>query len=658
MKLLKFNDFKSKRNESVSLNENVAAGKKLLKEIELITRVANSKKLINKELDNKLKDGKRALYFNDFSGEDLETIKKEIGNIKLREEELKSIEKNPDFEKIKKLLEKNPGYVYNFAYFYFVESIPFEEIETTYKKLIEYKDLLANSTIKFDQSFIDINRPNNYEIFTDELTKLDSVKSGKKLLSKMSKSVRDDYKKGASKKDIEDFNVLSKNIEDLLKDADTEGDVSVKSIINGFIEKLFRFNTVKEVVNEIKMKLKSLDNANMVKFYKKIEEVNKKFGSYGADIRFDENGILVLDVKSFNANQILNKHTSHCIANSESQWSSYVESPATKQYYIYNFNPESDGFDGQADPLSVIGITIDQEGKGIGSGKKIYGSSYGGACHDKNDKNISDKIESILKKWEKKYDLDTDIYNDILTPMTKEEYSLIESKKEANRNIVNPNLTIEDISKYVKLGADINKGNGTALRNAVEQDDIEKAKFILDLGGVVDSSDANNQTKFTKSMEMAKTLIEAGGKTHGSLLTKQFALTNLDNFVYLVNAGADPNYNNGDVIRSAISGSISDDKGKSYEIPRSILKIIIDSLDKSTLDFKRRIMTVIFDYGAYEILDMFLERGLADINASDLDLVIDEDDELVADMAYKSKETPQQVREGFIRIGKKYGILK
>jgi hypothetical protein len=69
-------------------------------------------------------------------------------------------------------------------------------------------------------------------------------------------------------------------------------------------------------------------------------------------------------------------------------------------------------------------------------------------------------------------------------------------------------------------------------------------------------------------------------------------------------------------------------------------------------------MTVIFDYGAYEILDMFLERGLADINASDLDLVIDEDDELVADMAYKSKETPQQVREGFIRIGKKYGILK
>lgn len=658
MKLLKFNDFKIKRNESVSLNENVAAGKKLLKEIELITRVANSKNLIDKELDNKLKDGKRALYFNDFSGEDLETIKKEIGNIKLKEDELKRIEKNPDFEKIKKLLEKNPGYVYNFAYFYFVESIPFEEIEATYKKLIDYKDLLANSSIKFDQSFIDINRPNNYEIFTDELTKLDSVKSGKKLLSKMSKSVRDDYKKGASKKDIEDFNVLSKNIEDLLKDAELEGNTSVRSIINGFVEKLFRFNTVNEVVKEIKMKLKSLDNANIVKFYKKIESVNKKFGNYGADIRFDKNGILVLDVRSFAANQILNKHTSHCIANSESQWSSYIENPVTKQYYIYNFNPESEDFEGQSDPLSVIGITIDQEGKGRGGKKKIYASSYGAACHDKNDKNIADKIESILKKWEKQYDLDVDIYNDILTPMSKEEYDLIESRKEANRNIVNPNLTIEDISKYVKLGADINKSDGTPLRYAVEQDDIEKVRFILDLGAYVSIEDSNNHTKYAKSIEMVKLLIEAGGKAHGSLLTKHFALTDLNNFIYLVNAGADPNYKNGDVIKSAISGSIIDDKGQSHEIPRSILKTIIDGLDKSTLDFKRRIMTVIFDYGAYDVLDMFLEKGLGDINDSDLDLVIDEDDELVSDMAYKSKESPKQVRDGFIRIGKKYGILK
>ena len=46
MGLLKFNDFRNKRLESIS--ENVAAGKKLLKEIELVTRVANKNNLIDK----------------------------------------------------------------------------------------------------------------------------------------------------------------------------------------------------------------------------------------------------------------------------------------------------------------------------------------------------------------------------------------------------------------------------------------------------------------------------------------------------------------------------------------------------------------------------------------------------------------------------------
>ena len=46
---------------------------------------------------------------------------------------------------------------------------------------------------------------------------------------------------------------------------------------------------------------------------------------------FDDKGILILDVKSYQANVILNKHTSHCIVSSESQWNNYVESPNTKQ---------------------------------------------------------------------------------------------------------------------------------------------------------------------------------------------------------------------------------------------------------------------------------------------------------------------------------------
>ena len=127
MSLLKFNDFRNKRLESIS--ENVAAGKKLLKEIELVTRVANKSNLIDRELENKIKDGKRALNFTDFSGDSLSKIKDGIKEIKLDKREIEKIEKNEDFEKIKKLLVKNSGYVYNFAYFYFVEDVPFEELE-------------------------------------------------------------------------------------------------------------------------------------------------------------------------------------------------------------------------------------------------------------------------------------------------------------------------------------------------------------------------------------------------------------------------------------------------------------------------------------------------------------------------------------------------
>jgi tRNA G37 N-methylase Trm5 len=45
-------------------------------------------------------------------------------------------------------------------------------------------------------------------------------------------------------------------------------------------------------------------------------------------------------------------------------------------------------------------------------------------------------------------------------------------------------LTIEQILKYVKEdGADINKDSCKALENAVEENDVEKAKVILELGG-------------------------------------------------------------------------------------------------------------------------------------------------------------------------------
>jgi frataxin-like iron-binding protein CyaY len=646
MGLLKFNDFRNKRLEVIS--ENVKSGKKLLKEIELVTRVANKNNLIDRELENKIKDGKRSLYFTDFSGDSLSKIKDGVKEIKLDKKEIEVIEKNEDFEKIKTLLSKNSGYVYNFAYFYFVEDVPFEELEKAYKDLSDYKDLLSGMARKFDQSFIDVSILNNFEVLIDQLLIIKEGRKAKRFLSKLAKPIRDDYNNKASKKDVEDFNSIAAKIDDIMI-----GDNKLaKSIVGQIFDKIKRYTTVKEVVKESRLKLKALDNADMIKFYKKIEDVNKKFGNYGADIVFDDKGILILDVKSYQANVILNKHTSHCIVSSESQWNNYVESPNTKQYYIYNFNTASDFFGGQTDNDSIIGITIDQPKS---DGSKIYKSNYGLACHRKDDGYFADKVEDTLKKWEKEYEIDVDIFGEVLNPMSDEEYKLRESKKEANRNIVNTGLSIEDIDKYIKLGADINKQNGQALTNAVKEDDKEKVKFILDLGASVEEN--SNPTKHAKDMEMSKILVEAGAEPDGSLLSKDFALKNLKDFIYLVNAGADISYNSGEVIRQAVVGKITSSDGTVYDIPNEILKLLVDNIDTETFKFRRRIMPTIFDYGAYEALKLFVEKGIADLTQIDVDMLVG-DDSIIDDISFLSSETPEQVKDGFERIFKELGMTK
>ena len=112
---------------------------------------------------------------------------------------------------------------------------------------------------------------------------------------------------------------------------------------------------------------------------------------------------MIIEVKSFQANQFLNGHTRHCIKDYSSQWDNYVSSHNNKQYYIYNFNIP------QYDNLSTIGITI-QPGQSVR------------ACHAKDDANIMNSIKGILKKWEGEYDIKDDIFAQ-LKPMTDESFS-------------------------------------------------------------------------------------------------------------------------------------------------------------------------------------------------------------------------------------------
>jgi superfamily I DNA/RNA helicase len=78
-------------------------------------------------------------------------------------------------------------------------------------------------------------------------------------------------------------------------------------MVRWFIQALARYTTIDEFIKAAQNYLKSTDNDQIIAFYDKINLANDRFG--GADIVFDQDGILVIEVKSFPTNQLLNGHT-------------------------------------------------------------------------------------------------------------------------------------------------------------------------------------------------------------------------------------------------------------------------------------------------------------------------------------------------------------
>jgi hypothetical protein len=185
MKLHKYNQFLGLQ----PLNENLDKSKKFLKDQYAIKKVATDLKFINTDLDYDLRHGvKKALTKKDFTPEQFNEIRMKLRDVRLTDEQVREIERNPDFVKLRDLFQPNIGYLYNFVYMYFVEGIPYEEVERLYALLIEYKDLLERLPKKFDVNFIDENIPNpsnnhtNAEILSDELDKLGEYRKVKKII--------------------------------------------------------------------------------------------------------------------------------------------------------------------------------------------------------------------------------------------------------------------------------------------------------------------------------------------------------------------------------------------------------------------------------------------------------------------------------------------
>ena len=557
----------------------------------------------------------------------------------------------------------NMGWLSTFTYFFFYEEASFEDLSNIYRKLIENKDIMSNLTIDvngvlvkkaFDLNFIDTNVTNNMEKLSDGLDRLEQYRKVKKIADKLSINPRlkESYN-NISEMNMEKFAEIAEGF-DLLTDEQVDGffgsiqlDTFETQLRTGnpnplyntfhFMSTLPRYQNIEEFIKAAKQYLNSVElskdeviegeseedrrirgvRRRFLQFCEKVDKCNIKLGNSGAEIVFPENrydtdlnkaGILIIEVKSFTSNQMLNGHTSHCIKDTIGNWNSYVASHNNKQYYIYDFNVPL------TDNNSTIGITI-QPGQSVR------------ACHNRPDSSIStNKFKEMLKDFEETYHIEKDLWS-MLKPMTNEEIERKERTKIANRKIVEKGLSIEQITKLVKEdGAEINNDSGKCLENAIEENDIKKVEAILKLGALTTLKKKEDGPLLkANGIDMIKLLVEYGAEMNGAIFKR--VVNEVEPLQFCLSAGLDPNFGSSLPLRACYQGTWVDSKvnpGESYYEPFLLLmKYIEKTKEWDELVNKgkgNQIIKWAAEYGRIECLEYFKESGIFDsISDSDWD---------------------------------------
>jgi hypothetical protein len=628
MELFKYNQFLGN-----TINEDLNKSRKFLKEREMLKKAVISLGLLDKDLEYDLKnDERRTLDLSYFTDEQQQQIKQKLREIKISDQELKNLEKDEGFVKLRELLKDNLGYLYNFTYMYYVEMVPISEIEDMYKKLIEYKQILDKLAEipevgkKFDVNFINPNIPNteehrtNSEILAEGLEKLESHKKVKKIIDTLTPKLKKAYKDTSEL--LKDEMVQVAIAFDSLSDDKADGEkISVKERVwkNFFGEmrmdtdeflpdgkknpnfgkkvyksRLKRFedseNPIRDFINAAKAHLEASQKSGYSEKVEKISDCNDKFGINGCEVVFDKNGIIIVKINSYAANKFMNSHTNHCIVSYESYWNQY-QGEYNVQYYIYNINVSN------LNEYNTIGVTI-----------KPDRSWSSGACQTARNTNISN-FKKLLRDWEKEYNIDEGLF-DKLEPLSNEEVERRKKAKEAERKIIEKGISIDQIKEYVTVyGANINKDNCKALINAVEEDDYEKTKYILSLGGDPNlQKDELSALSKAKNLDMIKLLVTFGANMNGSVFKN--IVSDVNAVEFCLKAGMDPNFANSKPFRDVIKGSYVNRSniGESY---LDVFKILLKYGAKIYNAAGRNMFLKWgLDYARFEMFDYLEEKGI------------------------------------------------
>jgi hypothetical protein len=182
-----------------------------------------------------------------------EKQKKNVNEIP--EEIKKSIWRDPKFQKILKLSEKTPGWVYPLTKFYVIDGADWEEIESKdeegnpagiYDMLVALKSNLNELPLKTVDAYARIipskqdERP-SYEVLGDDLRTIQSKRKLKKLYDEFIGRMKEEFRKASSSKDesdkklIKELELIALSLEKL-KPKEAEDENGNKTTLYPFIE--------------------------------------------------------------------------------------------------------------------------------------------------------------------------------------------------------------------------------------------------------------------------------------------------------------------------------------------------------------------------------------------------------------------------------------
>jgi hypothetical protein len=588
MILKKYTDFR----QDFKINENIAGAKKILKDTYILNKAIS-------ELDTNLTSDSSGLFlldkdkqivkFSDLPEELKNSAKQKFREIKVSEEEQRNLERHPKFVEIRELLgDKRLGWSPIFTHLFFREGTSMEEIKAIFADMNSYHDLL-NRLRRPINNYIDVNISNNAEQLIDDIEDIKRYRKLKKFIDEFNSELKRDY--ASTPKYFKDRLIdIATAFDDLGKD-ESSGKIDPKlqrSVQKRFFDKIGRYKTVRELTAGAESFLKAEANAGVAKFYRAIDNTNRKYGDYGVKVLYDEGGLIIMEVKSFSACKELFSNTSWCIAQYLGQWDSYVggDSVFNKQYSIINNNLSP------SDNKSIIGITVEPN-------QRVR------ACHLKNDANAAGNFQSIFNEFERELGLEKGFIWSGLLPMTQKEIDEKRKRIIANREIVKKGLTIDEIKKYIiEDGADVNAGNGAALDNAVGDDDIVKVEFLLDYGASPNLRSRQEATvNKTKSFEVLKLLIGKGAEITAQVF--KTLVEDEDAVRFCLNNGLDPNFETNMPMRFAIkNGNLN-------------LVKMLEEYDVNT-DNTRQVNTKhAAEWQRWDILEYFINKGGAFVEGFD-----------------------------------------